>query len=236
MERQASGRSRRRGGPCVDGAVWAAEVDKWESLLPNVDAFDVVSKMDAQTVQRSVRNWKRRGGLFIIGHDHFARMMDELELDDGCIFAVDEAHILKTPTTQLYHAFSKVTTNKRVFLTGTPLQNHLKEYYAMVQLLSPGLLGDTLTTFRKTYGRAIEDGMLKDSTDEQISNCEKAVQVLWRMADVMHEKSPELLREHIPSKHEFRISTRSRRTAIRSWSTTTCRRRRARTSSSLLFP
>ena len=187
--------------------VWAAEVDKWESLLPNVDAFDVVSKMDAQTVQRSVRNWKRRGGLFIIGHDHFARMMDDLELDDGCIFAVDEAHILKTPTTQLYHAFSKVTTNKRVFLTGTPLQNHLKEYYAMVQLLSPGLLGDTLTTFRKTYGRAIEDGMLKDSTDEQISNCEKAVQVLhWRMVDIMHEKSPELLREHIPPKHEFRIS------------------------------
>ena len=77
----------------------------------------------------------------------------------------------------------------------------------MVQLLSPGLLGDTPTTFRKTYGRAIEDGMLNDSTDEQISNCEKAVQVLrWRMADVMHEKSPELLREHIPSKHEFRIS------------------------------
>ena len=26
------------------------------------------------------------------------------------------------------------------------------------------------------------------------------------MADVMHEKSPELLREHIPPKHEFRIS------------------------------
>ena len=44
--------------------VWAAEVDKWESLIPNVDAYDVTSKMDAQTVQRSVRNWrKRRGGI-----------------------------------------------------------------------------------------------------------------------------------------------------------------------------
>eukprot|EP00966_Prymnesium_polylepis_P288623 6666628-Prymnesium_polylepis.1 len=134
--------------------------------------------MDHGTVQRTIRNWKRRGGLVVLGHDHFARIMGELDVDESCIFAVDEAHILKTPSTQLYHTFSQVTTMKRVFLTGTPLQNHLKEYYAMVQFLSPGLLGDTLAAFRKTYGRAIGNGMLKDSTDEQISNCEKAVQVL----------------------------------------------------------
>lgn len=188
-------------------AVWTEEVFKWEAVLTNLVVYSVTSKLDPLTIQRSLRAWKRRGGILVLGHDQFRRIVDELDVDENTILAVDEAHLLKNPSTQVYQTLSAVNTSKRVFMTGTPLQNHLDEYFAMVQLLSAGLLGSNLSDFKKKYGRAIEQGMLKDSTDEQISKCERAVQVLrWRMADVMHEKSSDLLQEHIPSKVEYRLS------------------------------
>ena len=65
----------------------------------------------------------------------------------------------------------------------------------MIELLAPGLLGANLAEFNKLYGRPIENGMLRDSTDEQISKCERTVQVLhWRIENIMNEKSAALLR------------------------------------------
>lgn len=39
----------------------------------------------------------------------------------------DEGHILSNNTTLLYKALIKVSTKRRIVLTGTPLQNNLSE-------------------------------------------------------------------------------------------------------------
>lgn len=39
----------------------------------------------------------------------------------------DEGHLLKNPTSQLSLAIGKIRTLRRIILTGTPLQNNLKE-------------------------------------------------------------------------------------------------------------
>jgi SNF2 family DNA or RNA helicase len=188
--------------------IWALEVDRWESLLPYVvDITAVTRLLEHHTRERAVRKWKRNGGIIVVNHEYFSKVA--FDIDESCIFVVDEAHSLKNPKTDVYKDFSfdKVMTQKRVFMTGTPIQNHLWEYYAMVQLLAPGLLGKTKSEFRKKYSRVIEKGMLKDSTEKEISECEKAVQVMrWRMSEIMHERSSELLYDHIPAKNEFRIS------------------------------
>eukprot|EP00966_Prymnesium_polylepis_P209206 4846389-Prymnesium_polylepis.1 len=63
----------------------------------------------------------------------------------------------------------------------------------MIELLAPGLLGSNEREFNKLYGKPINDGMLR-STDEQISKCERTVQVLrWRIENIMNEKSAALL-------------------------------------------
>eukprot|EP00966_Prymnesium_polylepis_P237799 5500090-Prymnesium_polylepis.1 len=162
--------------------------------------------MDDQAVKRAIRDWYRRGNLLIVGHDHFKKVCKDLPLSGETIVAVDEAHLLKSPTTQIYAVVKDLPTNRRVFLTGSPLQNHLTEYYAMIELLAPGLLGSNLAEFNKLYGRPIESGMLRDSTDEQISKCERTIQVMrWRIENIMNEKSAALLRSTIPSKLEVRV-------------------------------
>lgn len=54
-----------------------------------------------------------------------------------CCLMVDEAHRLKNDDSLLYKALMEFNTNHRVLITGTPLQNSLKELWALLQFIMP---------------------------------------------------------------------------------------------------
>lgn len=51
---------------------------------------------------------------------------------------VDEAHRLKNDDSLLYKALQSFDTNQRLLITGTPLQNSLKELWALLHFIMPG--------------------------------------------------------------------------------------------------
>jgi len=51
-------------------------------------------------------------------------------------------------------------TKRRVLLTGTPLQNNLKEYYHMVDYASPGVLPE-IKSFLTLFDETIKRGQFK---------------------------------------------------------------------------
>lgn len=52
----------------------------------------------------------------------------QMFIDPGADLVVcDEGHLLKNPSSQLSVAINKIRTLRRIILTGTPLQNNLKE-------------------------------------------------------------------------------------------------------------
>lgn len=183
---------------------WQDELYKWGNIV-SLDIFHV-SSTDPVGIKRSTRAWEKHGGILVLGHDQFRMIQSHLPIDEQSIFVVDEAHLLKSSSTRLYKAVYSIVTPKRVFLTGTPLQNHLEEYYHMMTLLAPGLLGDSVSDFRRLYGNDIEKGMMSASTKDQIQLSEQRVQVLrWMVEEYMDDESLALLRDAIPAKTEFCI-------------------------------
>lgn len=53
------------------------------------------------------------------------------------VLLVDEAHRLKNDDSLLYKALSEFHTNHRLLITGTPLQNSLKELWALLHFIMP---------------------------------------------------------------------------------------------------
>ncbi len=71
------------------------------------------------------------------------------------LLVLDEAQQVKNPRTQARRAACALRAERRVCLTGTPLENHLGELWSQLDLAVPGLLGDE-RSFRTQYRIPIE--------------------------------------------------------------------------------
>lgn len=68
---------------------------------------------------------------------------------------LDEAQTVKNPLSKAAKLVRQITSQHRLCLTGTPMENHLGELWAQFDFLMPGFLSDS-TTFKKTYRTPIE--------------------------------------------------------------------------------
>ncbi|KAF2204180.1 hypothetical protein GQ43DRAFT_438170 [Delitschia confertaspora ATCC 74209] len=57
-----------------------------------------------------------------------------------CVF--DEGHVLKNSTTQRYKSLMRIPTKFRLLLTGTPLQNNLRELASILAFIMPDIFHD----------------------------------------------------------------------------------------------
>jgi SNF2 family DNA or RNA helicase len=75
---------------------------------------------------------------------------------------LDEAQVIKNPRAQAARLARDIRARHRLCLTGTPMENHLGELWALFDFLMPGFLGDT-KSFTQRFRTPIE----KHGDDEQ---------------------------------------------------------------------
>ncbi|MEM9662410.1 MAG: DEAD/DEAH box helicase [Planctomycetota bacterium] len=68
---------------------------------------------------------------------------------------LDEAQFIKNPAAKQAQAVRNISAEKRVALTGTPVENRLSELWSIMDFLNPGYLGPS-ATFRKKFAVPIE--------------------------------------------------------------------------------
>ena len=78
----------------------------------------------------------------------------------------DEAHRLKNNETLTSKSLNVLACRRRVLLSGTPMQNKLDEFYAMVDFTNPGILGK-IEQFRRRFVRPIECGREPGCTEKE---------------------------------------------------------------------
>lgn len=86
----------------------------------------------------------------LISRDHA-----ELLKHDFHTIVLDEAQFIKNSKTQTNKALCSLKSNRRLCLTGTPLENHLGEVWSIFNFLSPGLLGAE-DQFKRSFRTPIE--------------------------------------------------------------------------------
>ncbi|XP_059478871.1 chromodomain-helicase-DNA-binding protein 1 isoform X2 [Neocloeon triangulifer] len=79
---------------------------------------------------------------------------------DWAALLVDEAHRLKNDDSLLYKALMEFRTNHRLLITGTPLQNSLKELWSLLHFIMPNKF-DNWEEFEKEHDNAANKGYSK---------------------------------------------------------------------------
>ena len=135
-----------------------------------------------------INRWYGEGGVLLIGYDMFRNLTNinntkfkkkQKDIFNRCLVnpgpdlvICDEGHLLKNEKSAINRAVNLITTPRRVILTGTPLQNNLKEYYEMVNFVKPSLIG-TRKEFMNRFVNPIVNGQHSDSTERDVRTMKK---------------------------------------------------------------
>ncbi|XP_054630578.1 DNA excision repair protein ERCC-6-like [Dunckerocampus dactyliophorus] len=144
---------------------WTKEFAKWTPGM-RVKEFHGSSKAERT---RNLEKVQSRSGVVITTYTMLINNWQLLSSYQGREFTwdyviLDEAHKIKTSTTKTAKSASAVPSKHRVLLTGTPVQNHLREMWALFDFACHGTLLGTAKTFKMQYENPITRAREKDAT------------------------------------------------------------------------
>lgn len=186
---------------------WDDEIIKWlHGRVKTIALFESnresVIKGISNFIEGSKRPRPSAAQVLIISYETF-RMHAQRFHDAPCcceLLICDEAHRLKNANSQINRALSALACRRRVLLSGTPMQNDLEEFYAMVDFTNPNILGQP-NEFRKKYLGPILTGREPDATEREREAaqdcsamlCEIVNQFILRRGNILNAK-------HLPPK------------------------------------
>lgn len=146
----------------------------------------------------------RQYNVMIIGYEKLRTVVEELKKGHGIdIIVADEGHRLKTAKNKSAQAIKSLNTSRRVILSGTPIQNDLSEFFTMVDLINPDLLG-SYKTFAKEFEVPIVRGRQPGALSKDVEKGDARNQELASLTQTfILRRTAEILSEYLPSKTEY---------------------------------
>lgn len=90
----------------------------------------------------------------------------------------DEAHMLKNMTSQRYENLLKIRADRRILLTGTPLQNNLLELMSLLCFVMPKLFGGKVEDIKTLFQRLKSKDSPEDQSTFEKNQIERAKQIM----------------------------------------------------------
>ena len=146
----------------------------------------------------------RSYNVMIIGYEMLRSVQDQLKKGSGIdIVIADEGHRLKTANNKAMLAIQSLNTERRVILSGTPLQNDLSEFFTAIDFVNPSLLGKR-ATFKREFENPIMKSRQPDASAKDIEKGEAQWQELVSLASqFMIRRTADVLSKYLPPKTEY---------------------------------
>ncbi|XP_039172560.1 protein CHROMATIN REMODELING 25 [Eucalyptus grandis] len=180
---------------------WEAEISKWLGERIQLIALcestrdDVISGIDRFTSPHSSLQ------VLIVSYETFRMHSSKFSHSESCeLLICDEAHRLKNDQTLTNRALAALSCRRRILLSGTPMQNDLEEFFAMVNFTNPGILGE-IAYFRRYYEAPIICGREPTASEEEKNlGCERSSELSAIVNQFILRRTNALLSNHLPPK------------------------------------
>lgn len=133
--------------------------------------------------------------VLITSYPLLRRDLEQLSELDFHYVILDEAQYIKNPRSQTAKNAFDLKSRHRLCLTGTPVENHLGEFWSMLHFLMPGFLGN-LEQFKQRYQNPIEKH--QDDT--------RRLQLRQRIAPFLLRRTKDQVASELPEKTEIIVS------------------------------
>uniref|UniRef100_K7FAS0 DNA excision repair protein ERCC-6-like n=1 Tax=Pelodiscus sinensis TaxID=13735 RepID=K7FAS0_PELSI len=144
---------------------WRREFAKWTPGL-RVKDFHGTSKTERN---RNLERVQRKTGVVITTYQMVIYNWQQLSSFNEQEFVwdyiiLDEAHKIKSSSTKTTKSMYAIPAKNRILLTGTPVQNNLREMWSLFDFACQGSLLGTVKTFKMEYENPITRAREKDAT------------------------------------------------------------------------
>ncbi|PKU67286.1 protein CHROMATIN REMODELING 35 [Dendrobium catenatum] len=130
-------------------STWKREFQQWQ--LEDIPLFDFYSsKADHRPQQLEIlKSWEQSRGILFLGYKQFTNIVSSTsteKIDALCrekllmvpgLLILDEGHTPRNNNTAIVHSLSRIKTPRKVVLSGTLFQNHVKEVFNILKLVRP---------------------------------------------------------------------------------------------------
>ncbi|KAL2869867.1 vacuolar protein 14 C-terminal Fig4p binding-domain-containing protein [Aspergillus lucknowensis] len=186
---------------------WANELVKWlgkDAITP----FAVDGKASKTELTSQLKQWAIASGrsivrpVLIVSYETLRMYVDTLKDSPIGLLLCDEGHRLKNKESLTWTALNSLNVQRRVILSGTPIQNDLSEYFALLNFANPDLLGSQ-NEFRKRFELPILRGRDAAGTEE---DRKKGDERLAELSGIVNKfiirRTNDILSKYLPVKYE----------------------------------
>ncbi|OCT76996.1 hypothetical protein XELAEV_18032199mg [Xenopus laevis] len=140
--------------------------------------------------------------VLIISYEMLLRCLEQIESLDFDLVICDEGHRLKNTSIKTTTSLTSLTCSKRIILSGTPVQNDLQEFFALIEFVNPAVLG-SLSTYRKVFEEPIVRSREPTATPEEKNLGEERAAELARLTGLfILRRTQEVINKFLPPKIE----------------------------------
>uniref|UniRef100_A0A8C8X672 DNA excision repair protein ERCC-6-like 2 n=1 Tax=Panthera leo TaxID=9689 RepID=A0A8C8X672_PANLE len=174
---------------------WRDELDTW-------GYFRVTVLHGNKKDYELIRVKQRKCEIALTTYETLRLCLDELNSLEWSAVIVDEAHRIKNPKARVTEVMKALKCNVRIGLTGTILQNNMKELWCVMDWAVPGLLGSRIY-FKKQFSDPVEHGQRHTATKRELATGRKAMQRLAKkMSGWFLRRTKTLIKDQLPKKED----------------------------------